>query len=163
MRQRRWMEFLKDYDCTIHYHPGQANVVADALSRRDMTVAAGLMIREWQLIEMFSGLTVSVVPGNGSSMIAMEIRQVNVEDQRLHQWVDENGQPIKKGFKYRDGILKMNGRIYVPNHEKLRKKILDEAYRSKYTIHPRATKMYKDLREIYWWPGMEHSVARYVA
>ena len=34
LRQRRWMELIKDYDCTIHYHPGKANVVADALSRK---------------------------------------------------------------------------------------------------------------------------------
>ena len=34
MRQRRWMEFLEDYDFTLHYHPGKANVVADALSRK---------------------------------------------------------------------------------------------------------------------------------
>jgi hypothetical protein len=32
MRQRRWFELLKDYDCTINYHPGKASVVADALS-----------------------------------------------------------------------------------------------------------------------------------
>ena len=36
MRQRRWLELLKDYDLTIHYHPGKANVVADALSRKSM-------------------------------------------------------------------------------------------------------------------------------
>ena len=34
MRQRRWLELVKDYDCDILYHPGKANVVADALSRR---------------------------------------------------------------------------------------------------------------------------------
>ena len=34
MRQRRWMEFLEDYDFTLHYHPGKANVVADALRRK---------------------------------------------------------------------------------------------------------------------------------
>jgi len=77
--------------------------------------------------------------------------------------VDENGQPIKDEFEYGDGILRINGRIYVPNHEELRQKILDEAHRSKYTIHPGVTKMYKDLWEVYWWPEMKRSVARYVA
>ena len=59
-----------------------------------------------------------------------------MEDQRLRQWVDENGQLIKDEFEYRDGILRMNGRIYVPNREELRQKILNKAHRSKYTIHP---------------------------
>jgi hypothetical protein len=39
MRQRRWLDLLKDYDCTIQYHLGKANVVADALSRK----SAGFM------------------------------------------------------------------------------------------------------------------------
>jgi hypothetical protein len=34
MRQRRWLELIKDYDLEVHYHPGKANVVADALSRK---------------------------------------------------------------------------------------------------------------------------------
>ena len=51
MRQRRWMEFLKDYDFTLHYHPGKANVVADALSRKSQGVLASIASREWQMLE----------------------------------------------------------------------------------------------------------------
>ena len=52
MRQRRWMEFLKDYDFELHYHPGKANVVADALSRKSLHVSS-LMIHEMNLLEKF--------------------------------------------------------------------------------------------------------------
>ena len=51
MRQRRWMEFLEHYDFTLHYHPGKANVVADALSRKSRGVLASIASREWQMLE----------------------------------------------------------------------------------------------------------------
>ena len=51
MRQRRWMEYLEDYDFTLHYHPGKANVVADALSRKSRGVLASVASQEWQMLE----------------------------------------------------------------------------------------------------------------
>ena len=51
MRQRRWMEFLKDYDFTLHYHPSKANVVADKLSRKSRGALASIASREWKILE----------------------------------------------------------------------------------------------------------------
>ena len=50
LRQRRWMELLEDYDFELQYHPGKANVVADALSRKSYAELASLMWREWHIL-----------------------------------------------------------------------------------------------------------------
>ena len=50
MRQRRWMEFLEDYDFNLHYNPGKENVVADALSRKSQGALASIASREWQMV-----------------------------------------------------------------------------------------------------------------
>ena len=52
MRQRRWMEYLEDYDFTLYYHPGKANVVANALSRKSREVLASIAFQEWQMLEV---------------------------------------------------------------------------------------------------------------
>ena len=52
MRQRRWMEFLEDYDFTLLCHPGKANVVANALSRKSRGALASIASREWQMLEI---------------------------------------------------------------------------------------------------------------
>ena len=51
MRQRKWREFLEDYDFTLHYHPGKAYVMADALSRKSRGALANIASREWQMLE----------------------------------------------------------------------------------------------------------------
>ena len=58
LRQRRWMELLEDYDFDMQYHPGKANVVADALSRKSHAELAAIMCREWQMLGDLSGLEV---------------------------------------------------------------------------------------------------------
>jgi hypothetical protein len=61
MRQRRWLELVKDYDLTINYHPGKANSVADALSRKTYTKLASVLTREESLIKEFERMKLEVV------------------------------------------------------------------------------------------------------
>ena len=61
MRQCRWMEFLEDYDFTLHYHPGKANVVADALSRKSRGALASIASQEWRMLETGDGLGYTTV------------------------------------------------------------------------------------------------------
>ena len=51
MRQHGWMEYLEDYDFTLHYHLGKKNLVADALSRKSQGVLASIASQEWQMLE----------------------------------------------------------------------------------------------------------------
>ena len=51
MRQRRWKEFLEDYEFTFHYHPGKTNVVVDALNQKSRGILATIASREWRMLE----------------------------------------------------------------------------------------------------------------
>ena len=62
-----------------------------------------------------------------------------------------------------DGLIRFRQRICVPKGGNLKGQILEEAHKSKFSIHPGATKMYQDLKERFWWPGMKRDVAEYVA
>ena len=62
-----------------------------------------------------------------------------------------------------DGVLNLRGRICIPNDDELRKQILEEAHTTPYSVHPGATKMYKDMKQGFWWSGMKKDVANYVA
>jgi hypothetical protein len=61
MRQRRWLELIKDYDYEINYHPSKTNVVADTLSRKSMVELSALGISQPQLIEEFARMRLEVV------------------------------------------------------------------------------------------------------
>jgi hypothetical protein len=61
------------------------------------------------------------------------------------------------------GIVWFNNRIVVPKKDEVCQQILDEAHLSHYSIHPRSTKMYHDLKQHYWWTKMKNEIARYVA
>jgi hypothetical protein len=61
------------------------------------------------------------------------------------------------------GVVWFNNRIVVPKNDEVRQQILDEVHLSRYSIHPRSTKMYHDLKQHYWWMNMKIEIARYVA
>ncbi|KAL2317629.1 hypothetical protein Fmac_031505 [Flemingia macrophylla] len=62
-----------------------------------------------------------------------------------------------------DGILKFDNRVCIPSNIELKKMIFEEAHKSKMSIHPGTTKMYQDLKRLFWWPGMKKEIAQYVS
>jgi len=148
MRQRRWVELLNDYDCEIKYHPGKANVVADALSRKERAKpsrarAMGMLVQ--------TSMKTQILEAQEEALKAE-----NLKEEALHH--------IEKEFETRaDGARYFKNRVWIPTVDQLRTRIMDEAHQTKYSIHPGADKMYKGLKEHYWWPGMKKDVAIYVS
>jgi len=71
----------------------------------------------------------------------------------------------RKGVDFRldeHGVLMFRDRVYVPDVPELKKRILDEGHKSSLSIHPGATKMYQDLKKLFWWPGMKKDIAEFV-
>ncbi|KAJ9562962.1 hypothetical protein OSB04_008122 [Centaurea solstitialis] len=147
MRQRRWLEVVKDYDCEILYHPRKANVVADALSRKGsmllLRVPCMRLTVSTSLIELIRQSQVEAIKAD------------NQKRERIKGQVDQLAADSR-------GLLTRYGRVWVPVSCEARQTLLDEAHKSKFSIHPGATKMYRDLRTDYWWPGMKRDVAKYV-
>ncbi|WVZ96060.1 hypothetical protein U9M48_041743 [Paspalum notatum var. saurae] len=143
MRQRRWLELIKDYDLEIHYHPEKANVVADALSRRahcnviEARPTARVICWEMDEIEMPTEQLVELY----SLIIEPTIKDLVIAAQKqdpgmahIREGIDEEK---KACFTLDDqGVLWFNNRLVVPKDMELRKKILDEAHTSVLTMHP---------------------------
>ncbi|KAI3510609.1 hypothetical protein L1887_17736 [Cichorium endivia] len=147
MRQQRWMELLKDYDCEILYHLGKANVVADALSRKERK-------QPMKVRAMRIEVTNTLVENLKNSQIEALLEE-NLKKERM-VGVIKSLEDDSRGLKC------CQGRVWVPRLGEVRKLILKEAHHSKYSIHPGTNKMYKDLRQFYWWPGMKKDVAYFV-
>ncbi|GKC55486.1 putative reverse transcriptase domain-containing protein [Tanacetum coccineum] len=62
-----------------------------------------------------------------------------------------------------EGALYYMDRIWIPLRGDVTTLIVDEVHKSRYSVHPRADKMYYDLRDMYWWPGMKKDIALYVS
>ncbi|GJX56243.1 reverse transcriptase domain-containing protein [Tanacetum coccineum] len=148
MRQRRWIELFSDYECEIRYPLGKANVVADALSRKER-----LKPRRVRAMAM----TVQIGMRERIQVAQSEaLRQENILMENLHGLDQQMEKKEGKSLHFMD-------RIWVPLIGDVRTIIMDEAHKTKYSVHPGADKMYYDLRDRYWWPGMKRDIATYVS
>ncbi|TQE09442.1 hypothetical protein C1H46_004935 [Malus baccata] len=182
LRQRRWLELLSDYDCTIEYHPGRANVVADALSRKSQGRVNALYASRIPLLADLRSTGVQLgledqeemVIGREEALLAsFQVRPILMDRILEAQGSNEEVQSLilgvsqgkKKDLNVResDGMLMQDKRMYVPKNEELKKEILDEAHISAYAMHPGGTKMYHTIRPFYYWPGMKREIAEYVS
>jgi hypothetical protein len=164
------LELIKDYDLGINYHPGKANVVADALSRRSHLNMLPMRELLPEFCKEFEKLSLGWI--SNTEVITMEVDSTLEQDIQKGQLKDAKIQGIKEQIKEdkalgfnidEQGALWYKKRICVLEVKEITELILCEAHDSTYYIHPGSTKMYHDLESRYSWYGMKRARAEYVA
>lgn len=102
MRQRRWLELIKDYNIEIHYHPGKANLVADALSRKSYVNAiTGTELPE-ELVRDFEKLSLGFIANltklEVEPTLEQEIRKGQLEDEKIKELAEQIAKDKAPGF-----------------------------------------------------------------
>ncbi|GJS66005.1 putative reverse transcriptase domain-containing protein [Tanacetum coccineum] len=135
--------------CEIRYHPGKANVVADALSRNERI--RSLRVRAL-MMTVHNDLPKQILEAQKEAM-----KKKNVKAKNL-------GRLIKQIFEFRpDETRCFENRVWFLRFGGLRDLIMHESHKSKYSIHPGSDKMYQDLKLLYWWSNMKADIATYVS
>ncbi|GJR25607.1 putative reverse transcriptase domain-containing protein [Tanacetum coccineum] len=148
MRQRQWLELLSDYDYEIRYHLRKANVVADALSRKERIKP--LRVRA---LVMTIGLN---LPKQILSAQSKARKEENFITEDLHGM-------INKLEPRANGMLCLNNQSWISCFGDLRALIMHESHKSKYSINFVSDKIYQDLKKLYWWPNMKAKIATYAS
>nr|GFB72394.1 putative reverse transcriptase domain-containing protein [Tanacetum cinerariifolium] len=150
-------------DMSTTYHPetdGKANVVADAMSRKEREPP--LRVRA---LVMTIGLD---LPRKILNAQTEARKPKNIKEEDVGGMLVENSRDPEKVRKEKleprvDGTLCLNGRSWLPCYGALELVIMHESHKSKYSIHLGTDKMYQDMKKLYWWPNMKADVATYVS
>jgi hypothetical protein len=150
MRQRRWLELIKEYDLNIQYHPSKANVVADALSRTGVPKTCMQLTND--LDRMCISLCYAGVACEETELVIRSPLREQVRVAQLHDHLllvvrkhIEAGRPRDFSME-EDCTSYFRGRLCVPQKAAIKMEILREAHHTPYTVHPGETKMYQDLK-----------------
>lgn len=170
------MELLKDNDTSVDYHPNKVDIVADGLSivsmgslahfhdggkevAREVHHLARLGVR----LEEVDNSGIVVVDSSNSSLVDEVKAKPDFDPSLLELKALVREGKVKVFSQGGDSALRYQGRLCVPYVDNLNKKILDEAHNSSYSIHPSSTKMYSDLRDVFWWGGMKKDIVTFVS
>nr|GEX27944.1 reverse transcriptase domain-containing protein [Tanacetum cinerariifolium] len=160
LMEKEKLELLSDYDCEIRYHPGKANMVADALSRKEQIKP----LRARALV-MTIGLEVpkQILNAQTEAQKPENIKNKDVRGTLIENSKDPEKLRMEK-FKPRvDGNLYLNYRSWLSCYGDLRTMIMHESHKLKYSIHLGFDKMYLDMKKLYWWPNIKADIATYVS
>ncbi|WVZ97350.1 hypothetical protein U9M48_042897 [Paspalum notatum var. saurae] len=170
MRHRRWLELIKDYDLEVHYHPRKANVVADALSRKahcnfiEARSTVRVLCCEIRDIAMPTVLEAELYNLILEPTIKDQIIAAQKQDKGMAHIREGLDEKKRACFTLDDQeVLWFKNLLVVPKDMELRKKILDEAHTTMFTMHPGSNKMFQDLKQKFWWTRMKWEIAKYVS
>ncbi|GJX01217.1 putative reverse transcriptase domain-containing protein [Tanacetum coccineum] len=149
-----------------HYLYGTKSVIyTDHQSLQYIFDQKDLNMRQRRWIELLSDYKCEIkYPSAKGRDLRLRFWKHRAKLPRICQAPTEWLRGLERHFEQRDdGEIYFFDRIWIPSVGGVRKLIMDEAHTSRYSVHPGADKMYYDLRDLYWWPGMKRDIAEYVS
>jgi hypothetical protein len=154
----------------MHYNPGKANVVTDALSRKSQVNMMVAHPMPYELAKEFDRLSLGFLNNTQGVTIELEptleqdIKKGQKDDEKINEIrqmiIDGKGKDFQEGV---EGVVWFKDRLCVPDIKLIQELILKEAHETAYSIHPDSEKMYQDIKKRFWWYGMKREIAEYVS